>query len=112
MDDINDLTVDDLQFYLRKYRFNDECLNYFRGKIYSKKSQFKFGRFLIYVLFWKSQENEIDGFTLNLMTEIPDYFSNKLGYKLKFKLMFLELTGRDIDLNVRLITYYTIFCYT
>jgi hypothetical protein len=51
MDDINDLTVDDLQFYLRKYRFNDECLNYFRGKIYSKKSQFKFGRFLIYVLF-------------------------------------------------------------
>jgi hypothetical protein len=80
MDDINDFTVDDLQFYLRKYRFNDECLNYFR-------------------------ENEIDGFTLNLMGEIPEYFSTKLGYKLKFKLMYLELTGRDIEISVRIILF-------
>ena len=31
MNDINDLTVDDLQYYLRKYRFNEDCLNYFKG---------------------------------------------------------------------------------
>ena len=34
------------------------------------------------------------------MTEVPEYFSSKLGYKLKFKLMFIELTGRDIEMNV------------
>ena len=38
------------------------------------------------------------------MSEIPEYFSAKLGFKLKFKLMFMELTGRDIEINVSKVT--------
>ena len=52
-------------------------------------------------MFYFFLENEIDGYTISLMEEIPEFIPNIYSVKIKIKKMLEDLTSREFKIKVR-----------